>query len=155
MFNLAHPSIQFTSELENNGSFKFLDVQIWKRPDGSVRRSVYRKPTWSGQYTHFNSFVPLRQKRNLVKTLTHRARQICSTDMLDAELNHIVDVLKENGYPDRFVRRNMIIQREIKPTQTAERKPIYLSLPFRVIKLPVSSTAVSIAQRKEFSQRPL
>ena len=31
-YNLAHPSIQFTSELENIGTFNFMDVQLWKNP---------------------------------------------------------------------------------------------------------------------------
>ena len=131
LFNKAHPAIHFTSELEKDGIFNFLDVLLSTRPDGSLRRSVFRKPTWTGQYTHFQSFVPLRQKRNLVRTLTHRAKRICSTDTLESELAYIADVLKENGYPDRFVARNMQTEPMPIPVPTAERKPIFLSLPFK------------------------
>ena len=112
-FNQAHPSIQFTSELENYRTFNFLDVLLSIRSDGSLRRSVYRKPTWSGQYTHFHSFVPLRHKRNLVRTLAHRAKRICSPDTLEAELSHIADVLRDNGYPDRFVQCHLITGHEM------------------------------------------
>ena len=102
-----------------------------RSPGGNFTRSVYRKPTWTGQYTHFRSFVPLRQKRNLIRTLTHRAHLICSEDTLEAELLHIADVLKENGYPDRFIKRNMATGRKSDVVQKAERKPIYISLPFK------------------------
>ena len=130
-FNDVHPTIRFTAEFEKNDSFNFLDVLLIRRSDGTLKRSVYRKPTWTGQYTHFRSFVPLQQKRNLIRTLTHRARLICSPDTLEAELLHITDVLKENGYPDRFIMRHMADSRKPDVTQKAERKPIYISLPFR------------------------
>ena len=35
----------------------FLDVQI-SREDKTFTTSVYRKPTFSGVYTHFDSFLP-------------------------------------------------------------------------------------------------
>ena len=131
IFNCAHHSIQFTAELEQDSSFNFLDVKLSKRPDGSLKRSVHRKSTWTGQYTNFHSFVPLRQKRTLVQTLAHRARRICSLDALDDELSLIARVLEENGYPERFVVRNMAVRRAHDVVLKAERKPIFLSLPFK------------------------
>ena len=111
IFNCAHHSIQFTAELEQDSSFNFLDVKLSKRPDGSLKRSVHRKSTWTGQYTNFHSFVPLRQKRTLVQTLAHRARRICSLDALDDELSLIARVLEENGYRERFVVRNIAVRK--------------------------------------------
>ncbi|VDN38370.1 unnamed protein product [Dibothriocephalus latus] len=43
--NQAHPSIKFTLEMEKAGSLPFLDVLLSRRPDGSVRKDVYRKKT--------------------------------------------------------------------------------------------------------------
>ena len=131
IFNCAHRSIQFTSESEKEGSFNFLDVHLSKRPDGSLRRSVYRKSTWTGQYTNFRSFVPLRQKRNLVQTLAFRARRICSADALEDQLLQIARVLKENGYPERFVNCNLTAKTARDVVSKAERKPIFLGLPFK------------------------
>ncbi|BHF85905.1 hypothetical protein SprV_1002908000 [Sparganum proliferum] len=129
--NQAHPSIKFTLEMETAGSLPFLDVLLSRRPDGSVRRSVYRKKTWSGQYTNFASFVPLQQKRNLVRCLAQRARRICSTDSIEEELRKIQDFLRENGYPERFIEKN-IAERPIKPaTPTAEKKTLFLKVPFQ------------------------
>nr|VZI51208.1 unnamed protein product [Spirometra erinaceieuropaei] len=129
--NQAHPSIKSTLEMETAGSLPFLDVLLGRRPDGSVRRSVYRKKTWSGQYTNFASFVPLQQKRNLVRCLAQRARKICSTDSIEEELRKIQDFVSENGYPERFIEKN-IAERPIKPaTPTAERKTLFLKVPFQ------------------------
>nr|VZI52571.1 unnamed protein product [Spirometra erinaceieuropaei] len=129
--NQAHPSIKFTLELETAGSLPFLDVLLSRRPDGSVRRSVYRKKTWSGQYTNFASFVPLQQKRNLVRYLAQRARKICSTDSIEEEIRKIQDSLRENGYPDKFIAKN-IAERPVKPaTSTAEKKTLFLKVPFQ------------------------
>nr|VZI28461.1 unnamed protein product [Spirometra erinaceieuropaei] len=41
--NQAHPAIKFTLEEEQAGSLPFLDVLLSRRPDDSIRRSVYRK----------------------------------------------------------------------------------------------------------------
>ncbi|MGL4481483.1 MAG: reverse transcriptase domain-containing protein, partial [Lactococcus garvieae] len=131
VFNSAHSSITFTMEPEKDRSFNFLDVLLSKRPDNSLKLSVYRKPTWTGQYTHFNSYVPLSQKRNLVRTLAYRARRICSNDTVEDELLHIIDILKNNGYPERFVSRNMKTKSENNVILTANKKPIFINLPFK------------------------
>ncbi|VDP99689.1 unnamed protein product [Trichobilharzia regenti] len=59
IFNDAHPSLMFTCEEEHDGRLHFLDVQLSRREDGSLKRDVCRKPTSVGQYTHFLSFVPI------------------------------------------------------------------------------------------------
>ncbi|GAA53312.1 glycosylphosphatidylinositol anchor attachment 1 protein [Clonorchis sinensis] len=55
-------------------------VSVERRHDGTLKRSAYRNPTWSGQYINFSSFVPLKQKRNLIHSLTSRGRKTCSDD---------------------------------------------------------------------------
>ena len=46
VLNSLHPAISFTSELEQNNVLSFLDVSCFRRADGSVKTSVYRKPTF-------------------------------------------------------------------------------------------------------------
>ena len=92
-------------EQECNNEFAFLDVSLTRRPDGNIRWSVYRKKTYSGQYINFNSFVPIRLKRNLVSNLTFRARYICSEDTLTAELDNLKNIFMDNGYPNRFIEK--------------------------------------------------
>ena len=56
--NHQHPNISFTSELEKDGKLPFLDVDI-TRSKGKFSTSVYRKPTFTGLFTNFHSFIPL------------------------------------------------------------------------------------------------
>jgi len=59
--NSLHPSLQFTFEKEFNQSLPFLDVMVEKSPSKFVT-SVYRKPTFTGQYIRWNSFNPQKRK---------------------------------------------------------------------------------------------
>jgi len=63
--NSVHDNITFTKELECGDSLAFLDVLIEKSQTG-IQTTTYRKPTHSGLYTHWTSFIPHYQKRNLV-----------------------------------------------------------------------------------------
>ena len=46
----------------------FLDVNV-TREQGKFVTSVYRKPTFSGVYTHFDSFLPDTYKIGMIDTL--------------------------------------------------------------------------------------
>ena len=62
--------MSFTSETERNNIFSFLDVEI-SRENGKFVTSVYRKPAFSGVYTHFDSFVPMSFKFGMIFTIIH------------------------------------------------------------------------------------
>ena len=49
--------MSFTKETEQNSKISFLDVDVI-REQGKFVTSVYRKPTFIGVYTHFESFLP-------------------------------------------------------------------------------------------------
>ena len=163
-FNNAHPNISFTHELECNNQMPFLDVLLTRTENGSIKRNVYHKPTWTGQYTHFNSFVPLKIKRNLVQSLCARTRNICSDDVLEEELNALRNTLRANGYPDRFLDKHMQ-HRVTEPKPTVPRKPLYLRLGFKgdkvseailnKLKKAVTQTYFAADVRLSFSSRPL
>ena len=76
--NRQHPNIFFSSELEKDGRLPFLDIEI-TRSNGRFSTSVYRKPTFTGLFTNFHSFVPLAYKRSLVCCLLHRIFHLCSS----------------------------------------------------------------------------
>ena len=69
--NRQHKNIKFTSETENENSISFLDIKI-TRDNNKFMTSVYRKPTFSGVFTNFESFIPKSYKYNLLFTLLHR-----------------------------------------------------------------------------------
>ena len=55
--NSRHLNISFTIENEKGNRMSFLDVDIIREKD-KFTTSVYRKPTFSGIYTHFGSLLP-------------------------------------------------------------------------------------------------
>ena len=99
--NSLYPSLRFTYEKKSNYSLPFLDVLV-ERHDSKFLTSVYRKPTFTGQYLCWNSFSPQKRKINLIGTLVHRAFMICSKSKLDSELGKIRSILLENGYLEQF-----------------------------------------------------
>ena len=76
--NHQHSNLKFTFEVEQNNSFSFLDVKIF-RENNRFTTSIYRKPTFSGVFTHFNSFIPASYKDGLVNTLIFQCFRICSS----------------------------------------------------------------------------
>ena len=63
--NKQHKNIALTSEMEQNGSLSFLDVKIsWE--NNKFVTSVYRKLTFSGVFTNFESFIFKYYKRSLI-----------------------------------------------------------------------------------------
>ena len=52
--NKQHRCIKFISETEKNNTFSFLDINII-RQNNQLKTSAYRKPTFSGVFTHYES----------------------------------------------------------------------------------------------------
>ena len=75
--NSRHPNISFTIENEKDNSMSFLDVNIIREKD-KFSPSFHWKPTFSGIYTHFDSFLPSSKKTDLLHTLSYRCFRICS-----------------------------------------------------------------------------
>ena len=107
--NQINSHIQFTYELEVNKEIPFLDLLVHRKEAGSLKFSIFRKPTFTGSYLKFDSYHSMSQKRAVVKSLIDRARNLCDEDTLDNELNKITNLLKNNGYPISFT--NSIINR--------------------------------------------
>ena len=88
-------------EEEQNLSLPFLDVLVI-RHDKTLRTQVYRKPTHTDRYLHFDSHHPQHQKLAVTKTLHDRA-STHNTIPADArhEATHVLSVLQLNGFPLR------------------------------------------------------
>ena len=48
--------MSFSFEQEINDKLSFLDVEV-SQQQGEFVTTVYKKPTFSGMYTHFDSFL--------------------------------------------------------------------------------------------------
>ena len=134
--NSLHQSLKFTMELEEDGCLPFLDVLVQKNKSvGGFCTTVYRKPSFTGEYTKWSSFCDVGRKISLVKSLTHRALMICSPQNLPAELEKLKSIFRMNGYPDRLVLKT--IEEKVKafncltPSKAGPAKcPVYIRIPY-------------------------
>ena len=79
--NNCHANIKFTVEFKENSTIPFLDILI-KRHNHTFSTSIYRKKTFTGLYTKWDSFTPRKYNVNLIRTLTFRCFRICSSPSL-------------------------------------------------------------------------
>ena len=97
--------------------------------------NVYRKPTFSGVYTHFDSFLSTTYKFGMIYTLVFRCFSICSNwTNFHNELVFLKDIFLKNGYPISFIDKcfkTFLDRLYLKRRQvTAEKKTSTLVLPF-------------------------
>ena len=85
-----------------NNSLSFLDIKLLEATN-KFTTSVYRKPTFSGVFTNFESFIPNSYKYALIFTLLHRAFKLCSNfELFHQEIENLKNIFRNNGYPVNF-----------------------------------------------------
>ena len=77
--NSKHKNIKFSHEKESNNSQPFLDILISRSKTG-FKTSIYHKPTFSGVYSNFNSFIYNQYKIGLAFTLLFQTFSIVSVN---------------------------------------------------------------------------
>ena len=136
--NSRHDSIKFTTEFEEDNKISFLDILLERCPDNSFSTSVYRKKTFTGLYTKWDSFTPRKYKINLIRTLTYRCFRICSSpSLLQAAVKDLRKLLLQNGYPQGVITFNIndvLNKNKNKPNNpvqaTVPKKDILIVLPY-------------------------
>ena len=144
--NQKHPNINFTSEAEIDNSLPFLDVNVMRHNHKYVT-SVYRKPTFSGVYTNYDSYIPLNYKSSLVSTLLYRAFTICSSwTQIHKEFESIKSIMLRNGFPVQLIDRGIsnFLDRLHKPCQ----KPNDNSQEAAMIVLPYLGKYTKIVEKR-------
>ena len=97
-----HPNINVSLEKENEGRLSFLDVNIFRKKE-KFATNVYRKKTFSGVYTNFDSFIPETYKTGLIQSLLFRCFNLCLDFVkFHHEINILTGILCKNGYPSDF-----------------------------------------------------
>ena len=157
--NLQHANIKFTSEIEMNNSLSFLDIKI-ARDNNKFTTSVYRKPTFSGVFTNFESFIPNSYKYALIFTLLHRAFKLCSNfELFHQEIENLKNIFRNNGYPVNFsdfcikkYLNNLYVKKKV--YLLAPKKQLTCVLPFlgkkllqlrsRLVKVPMKPYVIAI-----------
>ena len=85
--NNFHSSIKLSHETESGNTLSFLDVQLIRTGD-NIETCVFRKPTNTDIYIHWNSFAPFQWKLSTLKTLVYRAYIVFSDNQhLESELH--------------------------------------------------------------------
>ena len=101
--NACHFKMKFTFEKEQNKCFNFLDVKVVSE-NTVFTISVYRKPTFSGVYTHSDSYMPLDYKFNLFSTIIFCRFTMCSNmPKFHQKICRIKDIFMKNGCSERFI----------------------------------------------------
>ena len=78
--NSRDPNTQFTVEEPGRDcSIPFLDTKDTPGPNNTIHTKVYRKPTHTDQYLHWDSNHFITPKNSVHNTLAHRAKVVSST----------------------------------------------------------------------------
>ena len=127
--------MSFSMETEKENKLSFLDVEVI-REQGKFTTTIYRKPTFSGVYSNFESFLPSVYKFGMVYTLVYRCFRICSNwTQFHTEMIFLKGIFKKNGYLKNVIDKcfktflnNVHLVKENVPT--VEKKPLVLVLPY-------------------------
>ena len=104
--NAQHPSIKFTFEHEEEGKLPFMDVSVHRCDEGSLKTSIYRKPTHTGAYLNYDSNHPASAKHSVITSLMGRVKNITLGDNEKRrEEKRVKEDLHANGYPLTTIRR--------------------------------------------------
>ena len=127
--------LTFLLPTEKDGKLPFLDVDM-TRSNGKFSTSIYRKPTFTGLFTNFHSFIPLAYKRYLISCLLYRIFNLCSSyENFHIQLEVIRKLFNLNGFPSHMFHHlahrflNKIFEPKL-PVHTAPKKVVYFCLPF-------------------------
>ena len=99
--NNQHPGIKFTTEMPENDSIAFLDTRVQVEEDRTVSFGIYRKPTHTDQYLHFESHHHVKQKIGIIKTFRNRINTIITKEQdKRTEETHVKEALRNCGHPE-------------------------------------------------------
>src|SRR5215469_695425 len=133
--NTRHPNIQFTSEIENNGSLPFLDILI-SHDSSSFSTSVYRKPSNTLLGTNFFSNIHTKFILTPLHTLFNRAYNISSNWFtFHNEISFLKIFFFSNLYPTFLFENELknFLNKIIDPPpiiSTVPLLPLYIKIPY-------------------------
>ena len=135
MFNSKHRNIKFTCETEDSNNFSFWDVKITRQNRRFVT-SIFRKATFSGLFTNYDSFISDTYKLGLVHTLLFLFFKLCSSmENFHIEVELLKSIFKCSNYPvnamDQCVKKfldKLYVPKQIVPT--VPKKELLVFLPY-------------------------
>ena len=97
--NNRHANIKLTMVVVENQEIPFLNVLVKRNQKNIFSTTVYRKKSFTGLFTKWDSFTPRKYKFHLIRALTNRCLRICSTSSL------LQSTLKLKSYYSKTVTR--------------------------------------------------
>ena len=99
--NSQDPNIQFTvEEPGTDDCIPFLHTKVTPGPNNTIHMTVYRKPTHTDQYLHWDCNHFIAAKHSVYNILAHRAKVVFSNPSeLSKELDHLRRVLHACLFP--------------------------------------------------------
>ena len=134
--NSRHKNMSFTVEEELDHKLPFLDILVIRSE--KFITNLYRKPTFSGLYSNFYSFLPEKYKIGLFYTLLFRIYTICSDcSKIFIEIGKLRKFMRKNEYPSNFLDKHikLFFEKKFSKKSSVEnynvpKKVIKINLPF-------------------------
>ena len=149
--NKVHSSIKFRVGISKTQA-NFLDVTIYKDPDGNITTGLYTKPAGAFMYLHYSSYHPRHQKTCIPYSQAIRLRRICSTnELFQQATSQLEKNLINRGYPKQLIVESiqkastMDIHAFLQP-QTLPKQNLKI-IPFTVIHNPLNPPFVKICKK--------
>lgn len=124
-FNQYDHHLQFTIEMEKDGTLPFLDTLVIRHDDQSATTKWYSKPISSGRLLNYHSFHPTAMKMNVAMNFMKRVLQLSTDGQIEQQKNQIFQNLRRNDYPSSLINRmmNRITNNNAPPPPTCQRPP--------------------------------
>nr|CAB3258886.1 kinase D-interacting substrate of 220 kDa-like [Phallusia mammillata] len=149
--NKIHRNIKFKKEVEQEQRIPFLDVLV-DSSGGHFSTTTFRKPTCTGLYAKWASFVAFQHKFNLALSLLNRAHRIEGNyNNMHREFMRIKGFLLQNGYPAKFVSRCIRLVLNRRYVNVAKSTDLDSNTKFSCIKLPYLGDINHHIQKELFS----
>jgi len=100
--NKYHERLKFTIERERDRSISFLDLQLTVL-DNTIKIDWFHKETYSGRLLSYHSNHPLCHKIGMIYGMIDRAFFLLHPTFQQKNLEFVINVLLDNGYPLAFI----------------------------------------------------
>ncbi|XP_055686579.1 uncharacterized protein LOC129791934 [Lutzomyia longipalpis] len=109
IFNAFHTRIQFTMEIEEQGTLAYLDLRIHRMEGGQMYTTWYSKPCASHRMLNYSSAHSKRTVINVARNFIRRVTSLTTKPGVN-NTGTIEEILKLNDFPRRVI--NHLMRRE-------------------------------------------
>lgn len=101
--NSKHPSVQFTSEIEENSRLNYLDVTIVRTNENGLITDWYCKPMATNRILNYFSAHPQQMIENVASNLVKKVLSLSHRSFHKENLGKINKILHDNNFPSRVI----------------------------------------------------